>query len=469
MGQGHGDRLSPLDAAFLNLETPSLHMHVGGVFVFRPQHGRTFDFQRFQRLVRSRLHLVPRHRQRLAASPLGLAQPVWVDDPNFDLAYHLRHAALPRPGGRDQLLDYATRILSRQLDRDRPLWELYVVEGLADGDVALVAKNHHAMIDGLAGVDIMDVLLDEDPAAHDDIPEPAPWDPGREPSTAARAVAAVRDLARRPSQVVDVARRAVDGPLEFAGRAATLGRGVVSTASSLFGPAPRSVLNQEPGRQRRMALETLDLATLKTVKDAFHTTVNDVVLAMVGDMLGRYLRHRHQASNGVELRVMVPVSMQESRPGTGNTVTPVFVDLPVGEMDPVARLRLVSQRMTEVTASRSAMGADALLDLSGFAPPTLQAVAARVATTQRLYNVLVTNAPGPQVPIHALGARLVGAYPFVPLAGTQALGIGLISLDGAMHVGFTADYDALPDVSILPDLLTRALEDLATSAAALHR
>lgn len=468
MSKGHADRLTALDAAFLNMEGPTQHMHVGGVFVFRPEGDAAFDFHEFQRLVRSRLHLVPRYRQRLSLPPLGLGQPSWIDDPSFDLAYHLRHAALPRPGGRDQLLDYAARILSRQLDRDRPLWELYVVEGLDAGDVAMIGKNHHAMIDGLAGVDIMNVLLDPQADA-DEIPPPRPWDPRPAPSSVARMVAAVGSVAARPTEVVDAARRAVNGPLEVVQRAAAVGRGMVSTATSLFGPAPRSVLNQEPGMQRRMALQEIELARVKEIKDAFDTTVNDVVLAVVADVLGRYLRHRHQQTDGVELRAMVPVSVRTGDMATGNDVTSVFVDLPVGEMDPVARLRRVAGRMGNLKASHSAMGADALLNLSGFAPATLQAMAARVAASQRLYNVLVTNVPGPQVPVHALGARLVGAYPFVPLAGTQALGIGMISLSGTMHVGFTADYDALPDVSIMPHLMAEAVADLAAAAAAMNR
>jgi diacylglycerol O-acyltransferase len=466
--QGHGDRLTALDAAFLEMESTTLHMHVGGIFVFRPEEGSSFTFDRFQRLVRSRLHLVPRYRQRLARSPLNLAQPEWVDDPSFDLAYHVRHAALPRPGGMDQLLEYAGRILSRQLDRDRPLWELYVVEGLEDGNIAVVTKNHHAMIDGVAGVDLLTVIMDLSPEAPEELPPPQPWEPRSMPSTLARTASAARDVVTQPGVLVRRAAALADAPRELATRAVTVGRGMVSTSLSLLsGLAPRSLLNQPPGISRRMALHQVDLDRVKAIKNAFGTTVNDVVLAICGDMLGRYLRHRHQPTEGLQLRAMVPVSVRRGDDrGLGNQVTSVFVDLPVGEMDPVERLRTVAGRMGNLKASHSAVGADFLLNLAGFAPPTIHALGARAAVHARLFNLVITNVPGPQIPIYALGARLVGAYPFVPLAATQSLAIGLISLDGVIHVGLTADYDALPDVSIMPELLAGAVDDLAASAAA---
>lgn len=470
MAQGHGDRLSALDTGFLELETPTQHMHVGGVFIFRAGESSTFTFERFQRLVRSRLHLVPRYRQKLAAAPLRLAHPTWVDDPHFDIAYHVRHAALPRPGGTDQLLEYAGRILSRPLDRDRPLWELYVIEGLEDGDIALVTKNHHAMIDGMAGVDIIGVLMDLEPEGPGEIPPPSPWEPQPTPSPVRRAAAAVVHAATSPAELVGAARGVAEAPREVATKAVAVGKGLVSTTTSLLGLAPRSVLNQAPGVSRRMALHQVELDRVKQVKNAFGTTVNDVVLAVVGDALGRYLRHRHQSTRGVELRAMVPVSVRSGAPTThGNQVTSVFVDLPVDEMDPVARLRVISDRMGNVKASHSAVGADWLLNMSGFAPPTIHAAGARLAAQTRLFNVLVTNVPGPQVPIYALGARLVGAFPFVPLAATQSLAFGMISLDGQIHIGLTADYDALPDVSIIPGFLAGATDDLQASAAALHR
>lgn len=468
MAQGHGDRLTALDTAFLQLEAPTQHMHGGGVFVFRPGDSSTFTFERFQRLVLSRLHLVPRYRQKLSTTPLGLARPIWVDDANFDIAYHVRHAALPRPGGRDQLLKYAGRILSRQLDRQRPLWELYVIEGLDNGDLALIGKNHHAMIDGMAGVDVITVLLDNEAAAGD-IPPAQHWDPAPTPTSLSQVSSAVREFATSPSDIVGVAKSVAKAPREVAAKAVAVGKGLVSTTSSLLGLAPRSVLNQAPGVMRRMAVHQIELERVKAIKNAFGTTVNDVMLAMVGDALGRYLRHRHQPTRNVELRAMVPVSVRTGDATThGNQVASVFVDLPISEMDPVARLRIIADRMGDVKSSHSAVGADFLLNMSGFAPPTLHALGARVASQTRLYNVLFTNVPGPQAPMFSLGARLVAAYPFVPLAATQSLAVGLISLDGMIHIGLTADYDALPDVSILSDLLAGATDDLEACALALR-
>ncbi len=468
MAMGHGDRLSAVDAAFLRMESPNQHMHVGGLFILEPGDGSTFTFDRFQRLVRSRLHLVPRYRQRIAGTPLDLAQPIWVDDPGFDLAYHVRHAALPRPGGMDQLLEYASRILSRQLDRDRPLWELYVVEGLEDGNIGIIGKNHHAMIDGLAGVDILGVLLDTDPESPEELPPAMAWEPHPPPSGVRRAVGAVRELATQPSGLVTRARALVDRPLEVAKRTAAVGSGLTHLATTGLsgGLASKSILNQAPGISRRFAVQQLPLGEVKEVKNAFDATVNDVVLAVCGDMLGRYLRARHESTRGLELRVMVPVSVRTST-DHNNQVAAVLVDLPVDEMDPVARLRAVSRRMGDVKRSHSAVGADFLLNLSGFAPPTIHALGARLAAQTRLFNTVVTNVPGPQFPVYALGARLVGGYPFIPLAATQSLAIGLVSLDGVIHTGFTADYDALPDVSLLPEFLRGSLDDLLVSARAL--
>jgi diacylglycerol O-acyltransferase len=465
MAMGHGDRLSAVDAAFLRMEAPTLHMHVGGVFLLEPGEDSTFTFDRFQRLVRSRLHLVPRYRQRIADTPLGLAQPTWVDDPTFDLAYHVRHAALPRPGGMDQLLEYAGRILSRPLDRDKPLWELYVIDGLEDGRIAIVGKNHHAMIDGMAGVDILGVLLDTDPHAPDELPRTQPWEPHAPPGGFDRAVGAVRDLATAPSELVGRARSLAERPRDVAMRTLAVGSGLTHLVRT-GGIAQNTILNRRPGISRRLAVEQMDLDEVKEVKNAFRATVNDVVLAVCADVLGRYLRSRGESTRRLELRVMVPVSVRTSA-DHDNQVTAVLVDLPVDEMDPVARLRTIASRMGDVKKSHSAAGADFILNMAGFAPPTIHALGARLAVQARLFNTVITNVPGPQFPVYALGARLVGVYPFVPLAATQSLAIGLVSLDGVIHTGFTADYDALPDVSKLPGYLRGALQDLLDSARAL--
>jgi diacylglycerol O-acyltransferase / wax synthase len=472
--QGHGERLSSVDAAFLEMETPRLHMHVGGLLVFDappplPDDAEASRFARFLALVGSRLHLVPRYRQKLAYPPLGLGNPVWVDDPEFDLSYHVRHAALPAPGTTAQLTEYAARILSRPLDRDRPLWETYVIEGLEEGRFAILSKSHHAMIDGLAGMDIATVMLDLDPHASDDLGGPAPWSAASTPSTAELAVGAVRDLATSPRELYRTGRKVLDAPVKTASRALHVGRSVASVArTNLVRPAPRSLLNRPPGPHRRIAVQRVPLDEVKHVKNAFGTTVNDVVLAVVADATGRYLRHRGARTEGLRLRAMVPVSTRDpsGSHALGNRVVSVFVDLPVGEMDPVERLRVCHEAMAEVKASHHAVGAGFLIGLTEFAPPTIHAMAARTAARSRLYNFLVTNVPGPQIPIYCLGARLLGFFPFTPLAATQSYAVGLTSIDGWLNFGFTADYDAIPDVERVTGYLLDAVAELVRSADA---
>ena len=469
MATGHGERLSSLDAAFLNMESPTLHMHVGGLFVFDASERGEVDFARFLALVRSRLHLVPRYRQKLAYAPFNLGNPVWVDDPQFDLSYHVRHAALPRPGSIAQLTEYAGRILSRQLDRDRPLWELYVIEGLEDGGFAILGKNHHAMIDGLAGIDIATVMLDFAPDGSADIPAPEPWEPAPSPPGYELAFSAVAHALSSPAAALSAGRSALASPRAAAGRLARVGRAVASVATrNLVHPAPKSPLNRPPGLHRRLAIQRLPLDEVKRIKNTFSTTVNDVVLALAADATGRYLRSRGTDTDGMWLRAMVPVSVrtEDDTHALGNRVVSVFVNLPMAEMDAVERLHVCRDAMAEVKQSHHAVGAGALIGLSQFAPPTLHAMAARAAARARLFNFLVTNVPGPQIPIYGLGARLLGAFPFTPLAATHAYAIGLTLIDGSLNVGITADWDTLPDVGNVPGFLTAALAELTTNADA---
>jgi diacylglycerol O-acyltransferase / wax synthase len=467
--QQHGDRLTSLDAAFLRMESPTRHMHVGGLFVFDPPEGGRFSFGTFLELVRSRLHLVPRYRQRIVEPPFALGNPVWVDDPEFDLPYHVRHAALPAPGTTTQLTEYCSRILSRQLDRDRPLWELYVIEGLEAGRIALLGKNHHAMIDGLSGIDIATVMLDLAPDQSEDLPAPEPWRAHPTPSTAELATGAIKELATSPAELVESVGRVARAPANTARRAVAVGLGVVRVArSNLARPAPRSLLNRPPGRHRRFAIQRVALEDVKAVKNAFGTTVNDVVLAIVADATGRYLRARGARTDGPWLRAMVPVSTRAAseQHHLGNRVVSVFVDLPMAEMDPIERLRVCHDAMHEVRSSHAAVGAGFLIGLGEFAPPTIHAMASRVAVNARVFNFLVTNVPGPQLPIYCLGARLLGAFPFTPLAANHAYGVGVTSIDGWMNFGFTADYDALPDVDRMTGFLLEALAELDACADA---
>ncbi len=468
--QRHGDRLSGLDAAFLEMESSTRHMHVGALFIFDPpQDGRNVGFHRFLKLVRSRLHLVPRYRQRLQHPPLRSGNPVWVDDPHFDLAYHVRHAALPAPGTTAQLTEYCARILSRQLDRSKPLWELYVIEGLEEGRVALLGKSHHAMVDGLSGIDIATVMLDVDPEASRKIPDPERWNPKPTPKPHELAADQIVRLATSPAELVESAQRLASAPKKTARRVAEVGRGVARVVrSNVAKPAPRSLLNQPIGPHRRFAIQRVALDDVKLVKNAFKTTVNDVVLAMTADAVGRFLRARTARTDGLWLRAMVPVSTRtdSEEHHLGNRIVSVFVDLPMFEMDPVERLRICHDGMSDVRKSHAAVGANFLIGLGDFAPPTIHAMASRAAVNSRLFNFLVTNVPGPQLPIYCLGARLLGAFPFTPLAANHALGVGVMSLDGWMNFGLTADYDALPDVEDLTGYLVDAVTELVDCAHA---
>jgi diacylglycerol O-acyltransferase / wax synthase len=467
MGRGHGDRLSVLDATFLRLETPTEHMHTGGLFIFEPPTDGGVDFSRFLDLVHSRLHLVPRFRQRLATPPLGLAAPIWVDDRHFDIAYHVRHAALPPPGRIDQLTDYVARIMSRQLDRSRPLWELYVVEGLEDGRVAYLGKTHHAMIDGVTGIDIATLLLDAEREAGE-IPPPRPWHPADPPSEVGLAVSAVREAAGSPRAVLRSVRRARDtGPGRVVERVTQVGQGLFSMASSV-GPAPSSPLNRRNGGFRRYAIQRVPLDEVKQVKDAFGVTVNDVILATVGDAVGRFLRGRGDETEGLELRVMVPVSVRSEADGTlfGNRVSSVFIRLPVEEMDPSERLQIVHEAMRDVKEHKQAVGAEFLVGLSAYAPPTLHGLAARLAARTRLYNFVVTNVPGPQMPLYSMGMRLIGAFPIMPLAQNHSFAVGVTSIDGWLNFGFVGDWDSLPDLENVTGHVIDALAELAKHASA---
>jgi diacylglycerol O-acyltransferase len=469
MGQGHGAKLSSVDAAFLNMETPTQHMHVGGLFLFDASPTDDFAFSRFLALVRSRIHTVPRYRQKVAFAPFNLSNPVWVDDPDFDIAYHVRHAALPQPGSMPQLMEYAARILSRPLDRDRPLWELYVIEGLADDRVAILGKSHHAMIDGLAGMDIASVMLDLAPDQSDDIPSPQPWTPQPAPSGYELAWSAVTDLVTSPAGLLESGRRLASAPANAARKALTVGRGIASVArANLLRPAPRTLLNVAPGPHRRFAIQRIALDEVKRIKDAFGTTVNDVVLAVTADATGRLLRSRGARTDGLWLRAMVPVSVRtdDEQHALGNRVVSVFVNLPMFEMDPVERLEVCHDGMKEVKSSHHAAGAGFLLGLTQFAPPTIHAMASRLAARGRLFNFLVTNVPGPQLPVYCLRARLLGAFPFAPLAATQSYAVGVTSIDGWMNFGFTVDYDALPDIEDVTGFLRDSVDDLLASADA---
>jgi WS/DGAT/MGAT family acyltransferase len=456
------DRLSALDVSFLYLEESTTPMHVGGVSIFEvPEDG--FDYDRLVRHIRRRIAFVPRYRQRVRWVPGRIASPVWVDDESFDVTYHVRRSALPKPGTEAQLRELAARIFSRPLDRNRPLWELYLVEGLAGGRFALLTKTHHAMVDGVSAVDIGQVLLDVSPEPRD---TPADsWRPSAEPSGLELVAGAVGDWVRRPTDLADTLRSGLGDVRRTAARLAGTAGGVIAMARTVSRSAPDSPLNAEIGEQRRYATARTDLDDYKAVRKAHGGTVNDVVLTVVAGALRTWLMTRGEpVVPSAVVRAMVPVSvrsMDESGP-MGNRVSAYLVDLPVGEANPVMRLHQISYAMKAHKETGQAVGADALVGLAGFAPPTLHALGARVGSglSRRLFNLVVTNVPGPQFPLYAAGARLLATYPVVPLAKGQAVSVGLTSYDGGVFYGLNADRDAMTDVDVLAQCIPDALVEL---------
>ena len=460
----HTERLSPLDASFLSLETPSTPMHSGSVAVLQPPDGG-FDHARLVELINQRIALVPRFRQKVRWVPGRLANPVWVDDEDFDISYHVRRSALPRPGTDAQLSELVGRLQGRLLDRGRPLWEIYLVEGLAGGRVAVITKTHHAMVDGVSAVDIGTVLLDLSPT-----PREVPldeWRPDHAPSATALVVGAVTDLVKRPTQAVETVRSAVLDVRTTTDRVVGTATDVLSSVRTLARQAPDTPLNVTIGQQRRFAMTATDLDDYRRVRKSHGGTVNDVVLATVAGALRTWLLTRGEpVTPHTTVRAMVPLSVrEEGRSGAGRVperVQPYYVDLPVGEGNAVVRLHQVSFAMRGHSESGRSVGAEALVQLAGFAPPTIHSLGARVASslTRRPFNVVVTNVPGPQFPLYAAGARMLQMYPVVPLQKGQALAIGITSYDGGVYYGLNADRDAMPDIDVLAACLEESLAEM---------
>jgi len=435
-------------------------MHVGSVAIFQPPEAG-FDYDRLVSLIRGRIALVPRFRQRVRWVPGGLANPVWVDDESFDVTYHVRRSALPRPGTEAQLRDLVGRIMSRPLDRSRPLWEMYLVEGLENGRFAVLSKTHHAMVDGVSAVDIGQVILDIDPEPRQLSRDE--WRPSREPSGAELMANALGDVVKSPAAAVENVR---SGLTDLHRTATSVGRhavGIAAAAMTVARATPSSPLNAEIGEQRRYGTAAASLNDLKAIRRAHGGTINDVVLAITAGALRAWLMTRGESvGTRSTIRAMVPVSVRDEDSTGGNRVAAFLVDLPVGESDPIVRLQRISFDMAQHKESGQMLGAEAIVALAGFAPPTLHALGARVGSdlSKRVYNVVITNVPGPQFPLYAGGALMLAAYPVVPLAKGQAVSIGLTSYNGGVYFGLNADRDAMPDVDVLAQCLVDATEEL---------
>jgi diacylglycerol O-acyltransferase len=458
----HGNRLSGLDTSFLNLETGPVHMHVASTTIFE---GPAPSEDELRDHIESRLHLVPRFRQKLRFVPLGQGRPVWVDDPHFNLDYHVRHTALPPPGSEEQLKTLAARIFSQRLDRTKPVWEMWLVDGLEENRFALVTKCHHCLVDGISGVDITTVLFDlEREAAEAVLPEP--WLPEPEPSSAQLLGEALLDRATNPVEILRGARELAIAPRRFAS-AAVKELGAAGSFLRTGFSAPDSPINRAIGPYRRFAWVRTDLADMKRIKNVAGGTVNDVVVAAVSGALGTFLRGRGHSTAGLELRAMVPISVRtaDEHGALGNRVSAMMAPLPVDREDPAERLEAVSETMRHLKSSGQAVGASLLTDVTDFTPPTIAAQAARLQSRQRFFNTVITNVPGPQFPLYLLGRELLDIFPMVPLAANEAICFGIMSYNGRMNFGLTADYDSSPDLDTLAGDVAASVAELADATA----
>ena len=461
------DRLTALDASFLHMERLEYPMHVGALSIlegspFFDANGH-FRIGDLRELVQSRLPLLPRFRRRLMAVPYDQGRPIWVDDDRFDITYHVRHTALPKPGSWEQLVALTTRVQEQLLDRERPLWELWFVEGLEDGHVALVQKTHHSLIDGVSGVDVATLLLDPTP---DYVPpEPHEWTPEPAPAPSQLLIDSLRERATEPAELVRSVRSVFRGPRHAVERARELGRsfGTMVTRDSI---APRTSINARTGRHRLLSVVRVPLAEVKTIRHALGGTVNDVVLAGVAGGLRALFTSRGEDVDDLRLRVLCPVSVRadHQRGALGNKVSAIFVSLPVGPSDPVERLHEISAQTADLKEKRQALSADLILNMSDYVAPTLMSLAARVVHRQPFVNLVVTNVPGPQVPLYLMGARLIEAFPIVPLTQNLTVVVGILSYDGTLHFGLWADRDAGGDLEVLAGGIEDAFAEMAKVA-----
>ena len=462
------ERLPAVDASFLAQERGSAHMHVGAVAIFEAP---APAYEELVGHIESRLHLVPRFRQKLAFPRFQPDRPFWVDDPFFNLRYHVRHTALPAPGAVEQLQALTARTFSQRLDRTKPLWELLMVEGLADGRFAVISKNHHALVDGIAGMDLARLLFDTSPTPAAITPDEAmqhrAWMPRPEPSEAELIAAGLREAARAPLDLLDRLLRVLEDPRKSAAEELRgTAEGVGEVIWAVLNPAPETPLNVPIGPHRRVHWLRRPLADFKTVKDALGGTVNDVLLTVVTGALRRWLPTRGTRPEGLELRALVPVSTRQPDDSgqLGNRLVPLRGSLPVYCADPVACLALVREGMTELKDSKQALGAKVIAALQDLAPPRRLADASRINFSTRLFNLLATNIPGPQFPLYLLGRELESLVPVAFLAENHALAIAIMSYNGNVDFGLIADYDAVPDLDQLGGYLEEALDELLAAA-----
>jgi diacylglycerol O-acyltransferase len=453
------ERLSSLDASFLYLERPSVHMHVAGLSVLDPRPDGPLLFDDVKRVMEARIHLVPRLRQRALHIPGSLGRPVWADDERFDLEFHLRRSALPEPGGHDELSDAVGRILSRPLDRAKPLWELYVFEGMEKGRTGVLMKMHHALADGITGTAIAAALFDLAPDAA--IGDAQPWTPAPTPTASELIATALEEVVRDPLDVLRTAAGAPARAVEAVGDTIAGARQIVG-----MGRRPEGPFDVRIGPNRRFAMAEAPFERFREIRRELGGTINDVVVTTVAEGLHDLLRERGEPVRGRSLRLMIPVSVRASHQGAdiANRVAPAFVDVPVGPMSPKGRLARVRKATAALKASGMAESADQIIALGAYAPPALHAAAARLVSRGPWFNLVVSNVPAPQVPMYLAGAPLLANYPSMPLGENAALSVACTSLGGTMAFGLTADWDAVPDLEVLSRGIERSVDRLTAIA-----
>lgn len=461
-------RLSGMDATMLYLETPSAHMHVGGAFVFDGTSLQRSPYDAVSELIESRLHLLPPFRRRLVEVPFGLHHPLWIEDPDFQLSYHLRRAALPSPGGEPELARFAGEVFGRQLDRSRPLWETYVVEGLRDGMFAFLTKTHHAAIDGVSGAELAVNLLDLTPEVVDVPPPETPWVPDRVPTDFEMLGHAVSSLSRQPVAALKSLRRTVEVALSV--REYNRQPGIVPPPSPFS--APRCSLNGTISPHRRVAFTDVSLDDVKTVKNTFGGTVNDVVLALVAGALRSYLEDKGEAlEESLVAAIPISVRTEDERGTLGNRISSMLASLATTIDDPVKRFRAICEGTRAAKQQDQAVGATSLTEWAEFASPAIAGRAARMMSNLRvfdkmrpLFNVTVSNVPGPNFPLYSAGCRMVAMYPMGPLMDGVGLNITVMSYMGRMYFGMVSCWETVPEVEKIAGYVDDSLSELLKSA-----
>ncbi len=437
-------------------------MHVGALVIFE---GPAPSHDEFSRHIQSRLRLVPRYRQKLAIPRFEMGRPFWVDDPSFNIDYHVRHTALPKPGSDDQLRQLAGRIFSQRLDRSKPLWEVWLIQGFEGDKFAVISKTHHALVDGVSGVDIATVLFDLQPVPPE-VTEEDDWVPSPAPSDVDLVAEGIKGLVRTPLSLAGRAIGAVSSPGRSLEQAREAAEGLGEIVWAGMNPAPDVPLNVPIGPHRRVRWVQSRLSDFKEIKDSLGGTVNDAVLAVVAGALGRWLGTRGVRTEGLELRALVPVSIraQDERGALGNRIAAMRGPLPVYVKDPVERLQQVQESMGNLKQSKQALGAEVIAGLTDFAPPTLLAQASRLNFSTRLFNLIVTNVPGPQFPLYLLGREMLEIVPIAFLPENHALAIAIMSYNGKVDFGLLADYDAMTDLEDFGTMLEDSLAELLKAA-----